>query len=167
MRIKWLTVGSFLAAGACCTIIHGTSQDIAISSQPTNADVSIDGRALGHTPVTASLSRKDNHTIRITLSGFQPFEMNLAHHVSGWVWGNIVFGGLIGLAVDAITGGLYEINQNQVMAQLAQKPTSAIFSRHGLYVMLVAAPDPTWHRIASLQPWSAQTATALAAPISR
>jgi hypothetical protein len=36
------------------------------------------------------------------------------------VWGNIVFGGIIGLAVDAITGGLYKLAPEQVSAQLAR-----------------------------------------------
>ena len=152
MRVKWLYAGALLALGACCTIIHGTSEDIAISSQPTGAQVAVDNRPFGLTPVTANLSRKDNHTIKITLAGYQPFEMNLGHHVSGWVWGNIIFGGLIGLAVDAISGGLYEINQNQILAQLAQTHSSATFNRDGLYVVLVTAPDPSWERIAMLQP---------------
>ena len=114
--------------------------------------MTVDGKILGHTPVTASLTRKDNHTIRIALAGYQPYEMNVTHHVSGWVWGNIIFGGLIGLAVDAITGGLYSLDSQQVMAQLAQAHSSAVIRRNGVYVLLVAAPDPTWERIASLQP---------------
>jgi hypothetical protein len=28
---------------------------------------------------------------------------------SGWVWGNIAFGGLIGLGVDFISGGAYQL----------------------------------------------------------
>jgi hypothetical protein len=152
MRPTWLLVPAALAAGACCTIIHGVHQDFAIGSQPTNAEVTVDGKILGHTPVTASLTRKDNHTIRIALAGYQPYEMNITHHVSGWVFGNIIFGGLIGLAVDAITGGLYALDSDQVMAQLAQAHSSAMIRRNGVYVILVAAPDPNWELIASLQP---------------
>lgn len=152
MRRIWLSVLTVLATGACCTIIHGTHQDFAIGSQPTNAEVTVDGKILGHTPVTATLTRKDNHTLRIALAGYQPYEINVTHHVSGWVFGNIIFGGLIGLAVDAITGGLYALDSEQVMAQLTQAHSSATMRRNGVYVILVAAPNPTWERIATLQP---------------
>ena len=44
-------------------------------------------------------------------------EGHQAAHLSsfgGWAWGNIVFAGLIGLMVDAWTGGLYELSQDHV-----------------------------------------------------
>ncbi len=91
----------------CCSIIHGTRQDVGISSAPTGAMVKIDNVLSGNTPVVAKLTRKDNHFVRVELSGYQPFDMTLTRSVSGWVWGNIVFGGLIGLAVDAIDGAFY------------------------------------------------------------
>lgn len=151
MRYGVLWVPAALLVGACCTIMHGSSQDIAIGSQPTGADVTVDNKPLGRTPVNAHLTRKDLHGIRINLAGYQPFEMNLTRHTSGWVWGNIVFGGLIGLAVDAITGGLYEIKPDQVMAQLQQG--HALVSPRGdaIYVVLVQVPDSSWVRIGSLE----------------
>ena len=87
--------------------MHGTSQDLGISSSPTNATVMIDNVDAGKTPLVGKLSRKDNHIIKIQLGGYQPFEGTVTRKVSGWVWGNILFGGVIGLAVDAISGGLY------------------------------------------------------------
>ena len=32
--------------------------------------------------------------------------------------GNIVFGGFIGLAVDAISGGIYQLTPDQVLAEM-------------------------------------------------
>jgi hypothetical protein len=43
--------------------------------------------------------------------------MQLHRGTSGWVWGNIVFGGLIGLVVDASTGAMYKLTPEQVHAQ--------------------------------------------------
>jgi len=82
---------------ACATILHGSSQDVGIASQPTGASVTVDNQMLGHTPVVAKLKRKDKHTIAVALDGYQPFEVTTTRSTSGWVWGNIVFGGLIGL----------------------------------------------------------------------
>src|SRR6266404_2478012 len=100
--------GITLGVSGCATIIHGTRQDVGISSTPTGASVSIDNTENGKTPLIAKLTRKDNHIVKIELAGYQTFEATLTRSVSGWVWGNIAFGGLIGLAVDGISGGIYK-----------------------------------------------------------
>lgn len=141
-----------LTAAACATIMHGSSQEIGIASQPTGAKIRVDNRDLGVTPLTAKLSRKDVHTISISMAGYQPYELTTTRHTSGWVWGNIVFGGLIGLAVDAITGGLYAINPEQVQGQLAKLGSSARLENGALYVILVPRPDPSWPLIGQLEP---------------
>lgn len=106
-------------AAGCGTIIHGTTQQIAITSVPTGAAVMVDTTAYGDTPVTVELRRKDRHIIRIMLEGYQPFELVTRRSTSGWVWGNIIFGGLIGLVVDASTGGMYKLSPEQVEATLS------------------------------------------------
>jgi len=116
----------------CCSIIHGTRQDVGISSAPTGAMVKIDNVSSGNTPVVAKLTRKDNHFVRVELSGYQPFDMTLTRSVSGWVWGNIVFGGLIGLAVDAIDGAFYNLSPEQVSATLAANHASVSKTGDGI-----------------------------------
>jgi uncharacterized protein YceK len=148
-----------LLAG-CATIMHGTDQDIGFSSSPTNARIVVDNQPRGVTPAVVKLSRKDNHIVRMELDGYQPFEATLTHSVSGWVWGNIVFGGVIGLAVDAMTGGLYAIQQNQVAGTLAQanvmqqgapkKPPTTAEARDDLFITIVPHADPSWKRIGTL-----------------
>src|SRR5713101_5070257 len=76
-----------LTAAACATIMHGSSQEIGIASQPTGAKIRVDNRELGVTPLTAKLSRKDVHTISISMAGYQPYELTTTRHTSGWVWG--------------------------------------------------------------------------------
>ena len=85
--------------------MHGGGQDIGMSSVPTGATVSVDGQSMGTTPVNVELSRKDKHLVRFELAGYAPYELAMTRSVSGWVWGNLLFGGLPGLAIDAITGG--------------------------------------------------------------
>jgi len=105
---------------------------------------------LGTTPVVAHLRRKDNHIIKIEMDGYQPFEMATTRKVSGWVWGNIIFGGLIGLAVDAITGGLYNVTPEQVSGTLA-KQTGSLNRGTDIMVVVVLHPDPNWVKIGTLQ----------------
>lgn len=139
-----------LGSIGCASIMHGTTQDIGISSSPTNARVSVDNTPLGNTPVVAKLSRGDNHMVRIELDGYAPFEATLTKKVSGWVWGNIVFGGLIGLAVDAISGGLYNLTPEQIAGQMAKQGASLEQNAEGIYVVLVRQVDPSWQRIGTL-----------------
>jgi hypothetical protein len=141
---------------ACATIIHGSSQKVGISSQPTGATITVDGQITGKTPVAAKLSRKDMHKVAITMEGYQPFEIITTRKTSGWVWGNIVFGGLIGLAVDAITGALYDVRPEQIAAQLSKAGASVQVDGDHLYVILVRNPDPSWRQIAQLDPLPAR-----------
>jgi hypothetical protein len=140
-----------LALSACASIMHGTSQDIGISSSPTGAKVMIDNQQGANTPYVAKLSRKDNHIVKIDLDGYQPAELTLTKSVSGWVWGNIVFGGLIGLAVDAISGGLYNLTPEQLQATLAATKTSLAPTKTGIYVVLVKKPSRDWVKVGQLQ----------------
>lgn len=121
-----------------------------ISSTPSSARITVDNQPLGATPAVVKLSRKDHHIVKIDLAGYQPFEATVTRKVSGWVWGNIVFGGLIGLAVDAMTGGLYNLTPEQVAGQLAKSSASATVTKDGLYVVLVPAPEAEWRRIGAL-----------------
>lgn len=138
---------ALLTAG-CASIMHGTKQDIGISSTPTNARVTVNNMPLGQTPLVAKLARGDNHIVKIELDGYQPFEATLTKKVSGWVWGNIVFGGLIGLAIDAMSGGLYVLTPEQLSAQLARQGDDSALLQDGIYVMLVPQVDPEWVRVA-------------------
>src|SRR3989475_9140077 len=100
--------------------MHGKSQEISIASAPSGATVTVDNEALGTTPVVAKLKRKATHVSAVKMDGYQPFVLSTTRSTSGWVWGNIVFGGLIGLAVEFSPGGAYKVNPAQVSAQLAQ-----------------------------------------------
>jgi uncharacterized protein YceK len=135
----------------CATIMHGTKQDVGISSTPTGASVMIDNTINGVTPVVAKLRRKENHVVRIQMAGYQPFETTLTHSVSGWVWGNVAFGGLIGLAVDAASGGIYKLTPEQVEGSLQTGHAAVTNTSEGIYVVAVLAPQPDWVRVAQLE----------------
>lgn len=141
---------------ACATIMHGTSQDVGIFSSPTGAQVTVDGAQYGVTPVDVSLKRNENHTVKIALQGYQPFEMVLTHSVSGWVWVRLLCGDILGLAVDAITGGLYKLNPAQAMAELHSAEHQV--AEHGdvLLVTVVMHASPGMQRIGTLKPLGAR-----------
>lgn len=135
------------AVAGCATIMHGSHQDVGIGSSPTGASVMIDNVQNGMTPVIAKLTRKDNHVITITMPGYAPFSATVTRSVSGWVWGNLVFGGLIGLAVDGISGGIYKLTPEQLTGTLAQARAS---NDGSVYIMVVLKPEAGWTKVAQL-----------------
>jgi hypothetical protein len=139
---------SLLPVGlACASIVHGSRQSVAFTSAPSSARVTVDNQLVGNTPVVAKLTRKNKHIVRIELEGYSPFETTLARRTSGWVWGNIVVGGLIGLAVDATTGAMYKLTPEEINGTLG--PVTSM-TRDGLGVVVVLRADPAWEKIGSL-----------------
>src|SRR5688572_8263570 len=62
MLPKTLGMGAILALAGCASIVHGSRQQVSISSTPSNARVTVNGQPQGATPVVVRLKRKDLHT---------------------------------------------------------------------------------------------------------
>jgi hypothetical protein len=63
-----------LGSTGCATIMHGTRQDVSITSVPSGAAVTINGQDKGKTPVAVELPRKDKHLLKLELPGYLTFE---------------------------------------------------------------------------------------------
>lgn len=148
--IALIAMLSGVLALSCATIMQGTTQNLGIGSNPTGASVLVDGQQQGKTPIVTKLSRKDNHIVRLELDGYQPYETTLSRSVSGWIWGNIVFGGIPGLAVDAISGGLYKLKPDQIQAELQKEGVSMRLEEDMLLIAVTLRVDPTWEKIGQL-----------------
>ena len=136
---------------SCASIMHGTHQDIGISSTPSSASVTVDNHPLGKTPIIADLKRKYNHIVKIEMAGYLPFETTIICSVSWWVCGNVVFGGLIGLAVDAISGGLYKLTPEQIVGVLQKENISFLNQKDKIFIAVVLHPNQGWQKIGQLK----------------
>ena len=117
--LRWLPLvllSAFTAmATGCGTVVHwGGSQDVGIASNPAGAKVVINETDRGLTPVTVELKRKQTHTIVLKMDGYEDASATAIPELSGWIWGNIVLGGLIGLAIDLGVGGGYNVNPDVI-----------------------------------------------------
>jgi hypothetical protein len=64
--------------------------------------------------------------------------MTIDGAINGWYFGNILFGGLIGmLAVDPSTGAMYTLKPDAVQAALASLKVSRNHGEQSLTVLLV------------------------------
>jgi hypothetical protein len=62
----------------------------------------------------------------------------------------VVFGGLVGLAVDAISGGMYKLNPDQITASLSN-PLAATKPADGVYLFAVLKPEADWEKVGQLK----------------
>ncbi len=112
-----------LFAGGCASIVKGTTQAIPVSSNPTGADVKLDGNRVGQTPMSVEVKRKSDHLMTIEKAGYQPESIAITRNIGGAVFGNILAGGVIGWGVDAISGAQY--NLTPAMISITLKAISA------------------------------------------
>ena len=92
----------------CATMIDGPTQQVRVKSQPRGAQVLLNGKPVGVTPVTAVVSRWGWHRVRIETPGYEPYELRLEKHFNGNAAGNLFIGG-VWIVVDALTGAIYDL----------------------------------------------------------
>jgi hypothetical protein len=103
----------------------------------------------GTTPTTVTLRTKagyfkgKNYTVTFQKEGYAKHEAEIRRGVSGWyIWGNLVFGGVIGwLIVDPATGAMWTL-QKEVSVNLAPLSASAAESGGLQIVELDDLPPP-------------------------
>ena len=118
-----ILIGCTTIAG-CATIVTGTSTDVSIASEPPDADIEVNGSDRGTTPATLSLDSGRSHSLEISLDGYETETIQIQKGTSGWVAGNILFGGIPGFIIDAATGGMYVLSPKQANATLDEQTAS-------------------------------------------
>ncbi len=165
-----LIIVALLLTHACASLVCGSKQKIPINSDPSDVKVTIqfdkervefrttaaDGPTkVGivkketineKTPFVLEIPRKTKSVIiRFQKEGYFPHEVILVRTVNGWVWGNLLLGGLIGIGVDFSTGAAYELIPMQVDAILTEmKQQGKVLgtpSGNDLLVLAVASPE--------------------------
>lgn len=113
-------LSSLLLTG-CSTLMNGTSHSLTVNSNIQHAKVYVNEIYKGETPINLDLATDEKtYTIRIEADGYIPYTEVLQRKASGWVWGNIFLGGLIGLGVDMATGGLYVYEKDNITGNLTK-----------------------------------------------
>jgi hypothetical protein len=112
---------------SCASIVSKSSYAVTIDSEPTGADVTVrneDGQVVhsGRAPTLLTLKASDgyfsraNYTVDVNLPGYNSTSSQLSAKMDGWFWGNIIFGGLIGmLIVDPLTGAMWKLPERHVV----------------------------------------------------
>jgi len=110
-----------LLTSGCASIVGNSKYPVNVSSTPSGANFTITNKAgvvvhNGSTPNTVTLPsgrgyfKGEAYTITFKKDGYADASTTLETSMSGWYWGNILIGGLIGLlVVDPLTGAMYKL----------------------------------------------------------
>ena len=109
-------------AQGCATITQGSTQQITVSSTPAGAEIVVNGFQRLKTPAVIELSRKESHQLQISLEGYHREDVEIVKVSNGMVAGNILAGGLVGLAVDYSSGAAYRLVPEVVQITLRPLP---------------------------------------------
>jgi hypothetical protein len=109
-----LLCGAWLLGGCASMFGGGSNQGVTISSEPSGARFLIKSSsgiqmAEGVTPQTLRLPRKNEYQVEVTMDGYKPRTLALTKGTNGWVWANILIGGIFGLIIDFSTGAAYKL----------------------------------------------------------
>ncbi len=137
--------------GGCASIVNGGSRTVTLTTQPAGAKATITKSDTdntvhsGLTPLTVSLEPKrgyfkgQSYSVRFELAGYKTEEVTLRAELSGWYWGNILFGGLLGmLVVDPVTGSMWNLSPAQLDRTLTSQQAALLQTGDGFVVALVS-----------------------------
>lgn len=130
---------AFVVTG-CSSIVSESTYPVSVLSSPAGASYEItnesglvvsSGVTPGQVTLKAGAGYFDGELYRISYKkeGYQDQVTLVDSELDGWYWGNIVFGGLIGmLIVDPATGAMYKLpssahgNLVQISTPMASAP---------------------------------------------
>lgn len=116
-----LAVATISATSGCASIISDSSYPVAIDSTPAGADYTVVNKKgnvvhSGTTPEQVTLKAGssyfsgEKYQITYHKEQYQETQTTLDTSIDGWYWGNLVFGGLLGmLVIDPATGAMYKL----------------------------------------------------------
>jgi PEGA domain len=110
----------------CASIVSGGPKKVTVNSRPPGARVMVydkSGKVImtSQTPATLSLDRSsgyfrgEDYRIVIEKPGYKRAEITVRAAINGWYFGNLAFGGVIGmLVVDPLTGAMYTLDPDKI-----------------------------------------------------
>ena len=152
-KIKQMIIAGILltvGGAGCATIVTGGADTVPVHTNPEGAKVYLNGQFIGKTPTSVTIPRKSDAVFRFELDGYETKTVDHGKVVNGWIFGNIIFGGIIGLAVDAISGGIYMLTPDQIQAELRSNQMAYSKQSKDSCIVVVLEPNPSWKKVGNL-----------------
>ena len=122
----------FVLTTGCASIVSKSIYPITFRTNPSEANIVITDKGgkeifRGQSPATLTLSASNGfwssarYDVIANKAGFHEAKGSVTARVDGWVLGNIIFGGLLGLLiVDPATGAMWQLPSDHVVNLTAQ-----------------------------------------------
>jgi len=107
-----------MVQAGCATITNGRKQEIWIASSPSGAQVFVDGQPAGETPLVTRVIRRKRHEIRVRLDGYEEQLLVTERKSNDAVVDNVFIVGLLGVAIDYMSGAAYRVSPAHIMFRL-------------------------------------------------
>ena len=121
MLCKSLIIFIVVSIGGCATIVNPNYVQVPVTTEPPGATIKVAGREYT-SPASVYCPRgAGDFTMTIAKDGFNPVSIILEESLDGWMWGNLLLGGLIGLIVDLISGDGYDLEPETVHINLKSR----------------------------------------------
>lgn len=103
---RLLILAAALLLPSCASIVSHGPDLVPFTSEPSGAKVMRDGKHVGTTPCNLLFRRSEREPLMLTLEldGHHAQEVTLKRSLNGWLFGNLVFGGIIGIIIDLASG---------------------------------------------------------------
>ncbi len=117
LQHRWVATGTLvlsLVLGACSTIVEGGDQTVTVMTEPPDAVCTLTRGSttvgvVNPTPGSVTLEKgKDDISIICEKNGYFNGASALPSDFEAMTFGNVILGGIIGVAVDAASGAMHE-----------------------------------------------------------
>lgn len=145
--LRTILLASCLALASCATITRGTTEAFTVNTVPAGARVETSlGLTCSATPCTfPDVRRNSDFTVTITKEGYVTWTGTVTHQTAGGgaagMAGNVLVGGLIGVAVDAGSGATQDLVPNPLNVTLEALPPPPPPEAPAAVDPATAAPD--------------------------
>lgn len=108
------------ALAGCGALFNAGPAQVTFNSEPSGAEVFIDGNRYGTTPLVVDLSKKENYAITFRMDGHEEQVRTISNRVSGTYVILDILGGLLPIVIDAATGAWYVLDTNSVSVTMTE-----------------------------------------------
>jgi hypothetical protein len=86
-----IAAAATLTMSGCATIANGRQQNVLVTSEPSGADVLLNGESVGTTPATVRMRRRGPAELELRKAGFTTEAVSVPRRVSRWVAVNLIY----------------------------------------------------------------------------
>lgn len=135
-----------LLLSSCASIVSKSNWPFSVQTDPPGANVVITNKhgieiLNKKTPAAlllksgAGFFSKESYVITLSMNGYETQKINVECKLNGWYFGNLLFGGVIGmLIVDPATGAMYKLDRDMISETLT-KSTATASNTHSLQII--------------------------------